>query len=98
VTSLAGPLDRVLDDELPRYAEAQAARPVIYLTLPELLHVAGRVAGPEVAVRVAVGAHTRNPRSTDVLPMTGHNVMMPFAAAVPVACPIASPASSTRTR
>jgi len=24
---------------------------VIYLTLPELLHVAGRVLGPEVAVR-----------------------------------------------
>src|SRR5262249_24612187 len=30
---------------------AGAAQPVIYLTLPELLHVARRVVGPEVAVR-----------------------------------------------
>ena len=42
-------------------------------------------------VRVAVGAHTRNPRSASFLLMFGRVVMVPTAAAVPVACPMASP-------
>ena len=42
------------------------ARPVIYLTLPELLHVAGGVLGPEVAVRDygLLGAALARPQST----------------------------------
>jgi len=44
-------------------------------------------------VRVAVGAHTRSPRSGSILPQTGHAVMMPSGAVVPVACPIASPST-----
>jgi hypothetical protein len=37
--------DKVLDEELPLHRVPGAARPVIYKTLPELLHVAERTLG-----------------------------------------------------
>ena len=45
--SRADLLDRVLDEELPRYAEAlERLGPVIYLTRAEILRVAERAVGP----------------------------------------------------